>query len=84
MHVSFSLLLYMVLSGPKKTSMLASTANQTSIFGIMGGLAPSTAPQGRKRFMFKRARNRQTIPLAPVPRVGVYETEGLTVSQPRR
>jgi hypothetical protein len=32
----------MVLSGPKKTSMIASTTNQVTIFGSMGGLPPNT------------------------------------------
>ena len=42
----------------------ASRSNQTTHFGIMGGLAPNL---GRQRFMFRKARNRQSIPLAPAP-----------------
>ena len=46
----------------------AARSNQTSHYGIMGGLAPSTnLPQGVKRFRLRRARNKQTIPLMPVP-----------------
>ena len=46
----------------------ASRSNQTTHFGIMGGLAPSTnIAQGVKRFRLRRARNKQTIPLMPVP-----------------
>ena len=46
----------------------ASRSNQTSHYGIMGGLAPSiNIAQGVKRFRLRRARNKQTIPLMPVP-----------------
>ena len=46
----------------------ASRSNQITHFGIMGGLAPSTnIAQGVKRFRLRRARNKQTIPLMPVP-----------------
>jgi len=46
----------------------ASRSNQTTHFGIMGGLAPSTnVAQGVKRFRLRRARNKQTIPLMPIP-----------------
>lgn len=58
----------MVLSGSNKVSSSSSMTNQTSHYGIMGGLAPSTnVAQGVKRFRLRRARNQQTIPLMPVP-----------------
>ena len=46
----------------------ASRSNQTSHYGIMGGLVPLTnIAQGVKRFRLRRGRIRQTIPLMPVP-----------------
>ena len=46
----------------------ASRSNQITHFGVMGGLAPSTnVAQGVKRFRLRRARNKQTIPLMPIP-----------------
>jgi hypothetical protein len=45
-----------------------SRSNQTTHFGIMGGLAPVTnVAAGVHRFVFRRARNKQTIPLSPAP-----------------
>lgn len=69
----------MVLSGARKTSMIASTTNQTSIFGVMGGLAPNG---GRKRFMFRSARNRQNIPLRPDAGLSYMERNGLLSTNP--
>jgi hypothetical protein len=46
----------------------ASRSNQTTHFGVMGGLVPSTnVAQGVKRFRLRRGRNQQTIPLKPAP-----------------
>ena len=51
-----------------KSRYNAMRSNQTEHFGIMGGLAPSTnVAQGVRRWRLKRARNRQTIPLMPIP-----------------
>ena len=73
----------MVLSGPRKTSMVASMISQTSHFGIMGGLAPSTnIAQGVKRFRLRRARNRQTIPLMPGPGLAFMREHGLLSVNP--
>ena len=46
----------------------ASRSNQITHYGVMGGLAPSTnVAQGVKRFRLRRARNKQTIPVMPIP-----------------
>lgn len=42
----------------------SSRANQTSHYAVMGGIAPQ---RGVRRFMLRRARNRQTIPALPKP-----------------
>ena len=42
----------------------ASRANQASHYAVMGGIAPQ---RGVRRFMLRRARNRQTIPALPKP-----------------
>ena len=61
----------------------ASRTNQTSHFGIMGGLAPSTnIAQGVKRFRLRRARNRQTIPLMPGPGLAFMREHGILSVNP--
>ena len=42
----------------------SSRANQTSHYAVMGGIAPQ---RGVRRFMLRRARNKQTIPALPKP-----------------
>lgn len=61
----------------------ASRSNQTSHFGIMGGLAPSTnVAQGVKRFRLRRARNQQVIPLSPRPGLAFMREHGILSVNP--
>ena len=60
----------------------ASRANQTSHYGIMGGLAPSNGEQGRKRYMLNRAINRHRIPLMPIPGLKLMKDEQLLSVNP--
>ena len=72
------------MSGSKIARNAASLTNQTSIFGIMGGLAPSTnIAQGVKRFRLRRARNRQTIPLKPGPGLEYMRRKGILSVNPQ-
>ena len=49
----------------KRARNVASLTNQTSIFGIMGGVAPRSRIAANQSAMRNKARNHQTIPLAP-------------------
>lgn len=58
----------MVLSGTNKVSSSSSMTNQTSHFGIMGGLAPSVGlASGARMFRLRRGKNKQQIPTGSVP-----------------
>ena len=61
----------------------ASRSNQTSHYGIMGGLAPSTnINSGVRRFRLRRARNKQTIPLGAGPGLEFMRENGLLSKNP--
>ena len=61
----------------------ASRSNQTSHYGIMGGLAPSTnINSGVRRFRLRRARNKQTIPLGAGPGLEFMRKNGLLSKNP--
>ena len=72
------------MSGSRMARNAASLTNQTRIFGIMGGLAPTTnVAQGVKNFRLRRARSRQTIPLAPGPGLEYMRRMGLLSVNPQ-
>ena len=49
----------------KRARNAASISNRTSIFGVMGGVAPRSRIAANQSAMRNKARNHQTIPLAP-------------------
>ena len=60
--------MHMVLmSASKAARYQSSVVSQTSHYGEMGGVAPTAnIPVGVKQHRLRRARNRQTIPTAPI------------------
>ena len=57
------------MNAPRKVTNATSTANQTSIFGSMPGLAPSVQP-GSTQFTMKAVQLRGVNTLAPCAYVG--------------
>ena len=51
----------------KKANGVASVSNRTTIFGTMGGIAPRSRIAANQSAVRNKARNQQTIPLAPGP-----------------
>ena len=51
----------------KRARNVASLTNQTTIYGIMGGLAPRARIMANQSAIRNKARNQQTIPLKPIP-----------------
>jgi hypothetical protein len=49
----------------KRARNVASISNRTTIYGIMGGVAPRSRIAANQSAMRNKARNHQTIPLAP-------------------
>lgn len=58
----------MVLSGTKKTSAVASMSNQTTHYGIMGGLTTLVGgPAYIRNYKLRNAPTQLVIPVKPVP-----------------
>jgi hypothetical protein len=56
-----------LMSASKAARHQSSMVSQTTHYGEMGGLAPTTnIPVGVKLYRLRRARNKQTIPTAPI------------------
>ena len=56
-----------LMSASKAARHQSSMVNQTTHYGEMGGIAPTTnIPVGVKQHRLRRARNKQTIPTAPI------------------
>jgi hypothetical protein len=51
----------------KRARNVASISNRTTIYGIMGGIAPRSRIAANQSAMRNKARNQQTIPLKPIP-----------------
>ena len=51
----------------KRARNVASITNRTTIYGIMGGIAPRSRIAANQSAMRNKARNHQTIPLKPIP-----------------
>ena len=49
----------------KRARNVASITNRTTIFGIMGGVAPRSRIAANQSAIRNKARNHQTIPLTP-------------------
>jgi hypothetical protein len=58
----------------KRARNVASITNRTTIFGIMGGIAPRSRIAANQSAMRNKARNQQTIPLAPA--AGLHYMQG--------
>ena len=64
----------------KRARNVASISNRTSVFGIMGGVAPRSRIAANQSAMRNKARNHQTIPLAPVPGLAYMKGDNPTCS----